>query len=72
MSEYVKMSRQLSNVVAITDMDGFTINKKFYCKELALLKVGDVAVKSFFFDFGLRKVIYRRKMKERVDMSKRF
>ena len=36
------------------DMDGFTINKKFYCKELALLKVGDVAAKSFFFDFRLR------------------
>ena len=35
------------------DMDGFTINKKFNCKELALLKVRDVAAKSFFFDLGL-------------------
>ena len=54
MSEYVEMSSQLSNVVAIMDMDGFTINKKFYCKELALRKVGDVAAQSFFFNFGLR------------------
>ena len=36
------------------DMDGFTINRKFYCKELALIKVRDVTAKSFFFDLGLR------------------
>ena len=48
------MSQQLSNIVANMDMDRFTINTKFYCKELALLKVGYVAAKSFFFDFGLR------------------
>ena len=34
------------------DMDGFVINKKFYGKELGLLKVGDVAARSHFFDIG--------------------
>ena len=42
-----------SNVVAIMDMDGFAINKQFYCKELGLLKVGNVAAQSSFFNFGL-------------------
>ena len=30
----------LSDVVGILDMDGFIINKRFYCKELGLLKMG--------------------------------
>ena len=30
----------LSNVVAIFDMDGFLINKKFFCKELGIIRVG--------------------------------
>ena len=34
-------------------MDGFTVNSKFYCKEMGLLKIGDIAAHSFFFDFGL-------------------
>ena len=46
------MFSPLDNVVAIMDMDGFTMNKKFHCKELALIKVGDVAAKSYFFDIG--------------------
>ena len=48
------MSRQLSDVVAVMDMDGFTINNKFYCKELGLLRVGDNEAQSFFFDIGVR------------------
>ena len=39
----------LSDIVGILDMDGFLINKKFYCKELGLLKVGDATAHSVFF-----------------------
>ena len=48
------MSKELADIVAIVDMDGFTINKKFFCKELGFLKVGNAAAQSFFFDIGLR------------------
>ena len=40
----------LSDVVAILDMDGFLINKKFLCKELGIIRVGDAAARSYFFD----------------------
>ena len=48
------MSQQLSDVVTVMDMDGFTVNKRFYCRKLGLLKVGDSSAQSFFFDLGLR------------------
>jgi len=44
----------LDNAVAVMDMDGFTANKRFYCKELGILKMGDAAARSFFFYLGLR------------------
>ena len=44
----------LSDVVGIIDMDGFTIEKKFYCKELGIFKMGDLAARSYFFDLGIR------------------
>lgn len=34
-------------------MDGFQISKKFYCKELGMLRVGEDEAFSFFFDIGL-------------------
>ena len=40
--------------VGILDMDGYTVERKFYCKQLGMLKVGDAYVKSIFFDTGLR------------------
>ena len=43
-----------ANIVGIIDMDGFMINKKYYCKELGLLNVGDVAAQSYFFDLGVQ------------------
>ena len=43
-----------SDIVGIIDMDGFVVGKKFYCKELGLLKVGDVAAQSYFFNIGIR------------------
>ena len=36
---------QLSNIVRVIDMDGFTINKKFYCMELGILNVGVICQK---------------------------
>ena len=48
------MGSQLSDVVGIFDMDGFLINKKFLCKELGIIRVGDVAARSYFFDLGIR------------------
>ena len=38
----------LSDVAGIIDMDAFTIEKEFYCKELGILKVGDLTAHSFF------------------------
>ena len=44
----------LSDVVGILDMDGFQVNKRFYCKELGIIRVGDASARSFFFDLGIR------------------
>ena len=44
----------MNDIVGIIDMDGFPIGKKFYCKELGILKVGDNDGKSYFFDLGIR------------------
>jgi hypothetical protein len=48
------MSYCLTDIAAIIDMDGFSVNGKFVCKELGFLKVGDATAQSFFFDIGLR------------------
>jgi hypothetical protein len=39
-----------ADIVGILDMDGFQIGKKFFCKELGVIKVGDSEASSFFFD----------------------
>ena len=44
----------MNNIVGIIDMDGFLIRKKFYCKELGILKVGNDNAKSYFFDLGIQ------------------
>ena len=44
----------LSDVVGIIDMDGFLINKKIFCKELGIIRVGDLAARSYFFYLGIR------------------
>ena len=46
-------SFQLSDVVGIIDMDGFTMRKMFYCKELGIIRMGEATTKSFFFDTGI-------------------
>jgi hypothetical protein len=48
------MSYCLTDIAAIINMDGFSVNGKFICKELGFLKVGDATAQSFFFDIGLR------------------
>jgi hypothetical protein len=48
------MSCCLTDIAAIINMDGFSVNGKFLCKELGFLKVGDATAQSFFFDIGLR------------------
>ena len=47
------MFSTLNNVVAVMDMDGFMVEKRFYCKELGILKIGNIAAQSYFFDIGL-------------------
>jgi hypothetical protein len=42
-----------ADIVTIIYMDGFQIGKKFFCKELGVIKVGDSEASSFFFDIGL-------------------
>ena len=44
----------MENIVGLIDMDGFWIQKRFLCKELGLLKVGDDTASSFFFDIAVR------------------
>ena len=46
-------SFELSNVFGIIDMDGFMLKKRFYCKELGLIKLGDAVGRSVFFDIGV-------------------
>ena len=46
-------SFQLADVAGIIDMDGFMIRKTFYCKELGMIRIGEVAARSVFFDIGI-------------------
>ena len=48
------MASRISDAVGIIDMDGFLISKRFYCKELGLMRVGDTTARSVFFDIGVR------------------
>ena len=43
----------MNNIMGIIDMDGFTIERKFYCKELGMIKRGDDEGKTYLFDIGL-------------------
>ena len=44
----------MNHIVGIIDMDGFTVGKKFYCKELGTLKIGDDVGCSYLFDLGIK------------------
>ena len=39
----------MATIGGIMDMDGFNLQKKFYCKELALLKIDEETAKSYQF-----------------------
>ena len=43
----------MNRIVGIIDMDGFTIAKKFYCKELGVLKIGNDEGSSYHFNLGI-------------------
>ena len=66
------MFSTLNEVVGVMDMDGFVINKRFYCKELGLVKVGDVAAQSYFFDIGFEWSELSSKDKKTCDYVTRF
>ena len=63
------MSQRLNDIVAVMDMDGLTVNKKFYCKEMGLLKVGDIAARSFFLTSVYAGNVFRRKTEDCAIMS---
>ena len=44
----------MDSITAIIDMDGFTVEKRFYCKELAMIKKNDTYATSILFDLGLK------------------
>ena len=44
---------KMNTIGGIIDMDGFTINKKFYCKELGILKMDKEVAISYHFDIGI-------------------
>ena len=44
----------MNDIVGVIDKNGFVIERKFYCKELGLLKVGDDTARSYFFDLGIQ------------------
>ena len=44
----------MENIVGVLDMDGFRIEKRFLCKELGILKVGEDTASSFFFNIGVK------------------
>ena len=44
----------MEQIVGVIDMDGFVINKTFYCKELGVLNVGKDEGDSYLFDIGIR------------------
>ena len=44
----------MNNIVGILDLDGFTVNKKFLCRELGIIEVGQETATSYHFDIGIR------------------
>ena len=43
----------MNNIVGILDMDGFRVNKTFYCRELGVINVNEDIGTSYHFDTGL-------------------
>ena len=43
----------MNDIVGILDMDGFTINKKFKCRELGIINTHKETARSYRFDIGI-------------------
>ena len=43
----------MEKIAGFIDMDGFVLDKTFYCKELGVLKLGEDEGRSFFFDIDV-------------------
>ncbi len=43
----------MDSITGVIDMDGFTVEKTFYCKELVLIKKDQTYATSILFDLGL-------------------
>ena len=59
----------MEQIVGVIDMDGFVINKTFYCKELGALKAGKDEGDSYLFDIGTRWHDLTRKQQKIVCFS---
>ena len=44
----------MNNIGGIIDMDGFTINKTFYCKEIGMLKMDEEVAISYHFEMPFK------------------
>ena len=44
----------MNNIVGILDLDGYTINKKFLCREPTIIKADQYTGTSYHFDIGIR------------------
>ena len=49
MHSVFSLDNKMNDVIGIIHMDGFMIERKFYCKELGVLKVGEEEASSFIF-----------------------
>jgi hypothetical protein len=57
----------MENVVGIIDMGDYQRNKKFFCKDLGALKIGEISASSYFFSIlALLAVTSPKKIKTHV------
>ena len=43
----------MNNIVGIVDLDGFTLKRKFYCRELGIIEIDEDVGESYHFDIGI-------------------
>ena len=60
----------MDNITGVIDMDGFTINKIFYCKELACIRKGQTYATSTLLRYLKKNENrYRKKNTDNTDIS---
>ena len=62
----------MDNITGVIDMDGCTINKIFYCRELACIRKGQTYATSTLFDLGLQWKDLSEKDKKAARFVKRY